>query len=191
MITLKLMRIELCLDFSFFAVMALFFLTDESGAGLCALSSCIVHELSHLAVMAGYGISPGRITLYGAGMRIFCGKLEYAPDRTRAAVYAAGAAANLVLAACFFICGITTGAYINLFTGIFNLLPIGELDGARLLRLLLIRRCRVERIDDVMRAAAVFSVLLCAGTAFIVRGGVSFTLLTTAAYFIILGAGRV
>ncbi len=185
------MRTQLCLDFSFFAVAALFFMMDKSGAGLCALSACIVHELSHLIVMAAFGIRPDGITFYGAGIRISCGSLENAPVYQRAAVYAAGVAANFIMSAIFFLCGVPLGAYINLFTGAFNLLPLGELDGARLLKMAVMHRCRAENIDTVMRAAGIVSAGICAAAALLLRNGVSFTLITTAVYFIILGARRV
>lgn len=191
MITLKILRTELRLDFSFFAVAAMFFLMDESGFGIWALAACAVHELSHLAVMAVFGINADAITFYGAGIRISCGSIENVPSARQALVYAVGAAANFVLAAVLFLCGMPAGGIVNLFTGAFNLLPLGELDGARLLKLAVIRRCRAEKIDRVMRAAGISSALICAAAAVSLGSEVPFTLVTTAAYFIILGSGRV
>lgn len=191
MITLKIFRTEFRLDFSFFAVAAMFFLMDTSGFGVWALAACAVHELSHLAVMAAFGINADAITFYGAGIRISCGAMEDAPVFHQAVVYAAGVTANFILAAVFFLCGMAMGGFINLFTGAFNLLPLGELDGARLLKLAVIRHCRAENIDRVMRAAGIGSALVCASAALLLGNGVSFTLLTTAAYFIILGSRRI
>lgn len=191
MIELKLRKTALRLDFSFFAVIALFLWLDSSGFGLMALSACALHELAHMLVMAIFGIFADEITFYGAGIRISSVRTEFAKPVVRALILSAGCAANFVLTVFFLQLGQLEFAAINLFTGIFNLLPIGELDGAGLLKLLLIRKCRPEKIDGAMRIVGmVFSVICIAAIIFFGRG-VSFTLITTALYFIIVSSRRI
>ncbi|MDE7229078.1 MAG: peptidase M50 [Oscillospiraceae bacterium] len=188
MIEFKLKNTLLRLDFSFFAVVALFLFLDSSGFGLAALTACAVHELSHLAVMTAFGIAPEAVTFYGAGIRISSARTEYAAMTARVLILAAGCAANFTAAALFWISGQLPAAAINLFTGIFNLLPIGELDGAALLKTLFIRLCRPENVDRCMKLSGLISAALVMIAVITAGGGVSFTLVTTALYIIIVSS---
>ena len=191
MIELKLRKTALRLDFSFFAVIALFLLLDSSGFGIMALSACALHELAHMLVMAFFGIFADEITFYGAGIRITSARTEFAKPVVKSLILSAGCAANFVLTVIFWRLNQPEAAAINLFTGIFNLLPIGELDGAGLLKLLLFRVCRPEKIDVTMRTVGtVFSVICMAAIVFLGRG-ISFTLITTALYFIIVSSRKI
>lgn len=190
MIELRLNKTVLRLDFSFFAVIALFLLFDTTGFGIMALAACAAHELAHMLVMAMFGIRAEEITFYGAGIRITA-PMERAPERVRAAVLAAGCAANFLLAALMYALGQTYAAAVSLFTGAFNLLPFGELDGAELLKMLLIRLCKPENVDRISRNVGAFFSVLCIAAAVWLGRGASFTLLTTALYFIIVGSRRV
>ncbi|MDE7193604.1 MAG: M50 family metallopeptidase, partial [Oscillospiraceae bacterium] len=80
-----------------------------------------------------------------------------------------------------------TAALINLFTGLFNLLPLGELDGARLLKSAVIRAFPAERVDGIMRAATIISAVI-AVTALLAAGGLSVNMVITAAYIALLSA---
>ncbi len=191
MIELKLNKTLLRIDFSFFAVVALFLFLDNSGFGMSALLACGLHELSHLAVMTAFGISPEVIFFYGAGIRITSSRTEYAKTPARILILSAGCAANFAAAALFCITGNLPAAAINLFTGIFNLLPIGELDGAALLKTLFIKICRPENVDRCMKASGIVSAVLVLITVILSGGGVSFTLITTALYIIIVCSKKI
>lgn len=191
MIELKLKKTVLRLDFSFFAVIALFLLLDTTGFGLMALSACALHELAHMLVMAVFGIYADEITFYGAGIRITSARTEFARPAVKALILSAGCAANFVLTVIFWYSGRFETAAINLFTGIFNLLPIGELDGAGLLKTALIRFCKPENVDGISDVTgAVFSVICIAVIVFFGRG-ISFTLITTVLYFIIVSSRKI
>lgn len=191
MIELRLNKTLLRLDFSFFAVIALFLFFDNTGFGISALFACALHELSHLAVMLMFGISPEIMTFYGAGIRITSSKTERAPMLHKMLILSAGCSANLAAFALFWLRGGYAAAMINLFIGIFNLLPVGELDGAALLRTLLIRKCAAEKIDFCMKAAAVVSSAAVLAAVILLGGGVSFTLITTALYLLILSSREI
>ena len=105
MIELKLKRTALRWDFSFFAVLAVFFIWDCSGFGFAALGICAAHELAHLAVMRLCGIAPDSLTFYGAGIRLSARAVESAPPGVQAAVYAAGCAMNFLLCGVFLAAG--------------------------------------------------------------------------------------
>lgn len=174
------------LDFSFFAVIALYLLLDESGFGLAALAACAMHETAHFIAMAFFGVHTERLTLYGAGIRITSSAVERVRPFQKAVILSAGCAVNFTAALAFWLFGEYAASAVNLFTGAFNLLPMGALDGAGLLKMLAVRRCRAENVDKVMRAANIVSAALCAAAAMAFGGDVPFSLVTTALYMIII-----
>lgn len=181
----------MCLDFSFFAVIALYLLLDESGFGLAALAACAMHETAHFIAMAVFGVSVERLTLYGAGIRITSSKIEYVKPLCKAVILSAGCIVNFAAAFVFRTVGAYAASAVNLFTGLFNLLPMGELDGAGLLKIAAVRRCRAENIDKVMRAAGIVSAALCAAAVLAFGGEVPFTFVTTALYIIFMSGGKI
>lgn len=191
MIELKLKSTAIRLDFSFFAVIALFLFVKDSLFGLAALTACAFHELSHLAVMAIIGIPADKITFYGAGIRITSRGADNAPIFQRILVLSAGAAANFAAAAFFRVTGNDLAAVINLFTGIFNLLPFGELDGAALLKIFVIKNCRPENVDKITRRVAVISAVAAGAVLLILLQNAPFVLCAVALYIVILACGRI
>ncbi len=191
MVELKLKQTLIRLDFSFFAVVALYLLLDESGFGLAALAACFMHETAHFIAMALCGVRADSLTLYGAGMRITSGGLERAKPFQKVVILSAGVFVNLIAAAVFWSLEEFGAAAVNLFTGLFNLLPMGELDGAQMLKMLFIRRCRAERVDGYIKLAACISAAITAGAVIFVCGEVPLTLVTTAVYIIIMCSGKI
>ena len=184
MLELKLGNTALRLDFSFFAVLSVFFFFDTEGIGVSALCACFCHEMGHLTVMTAAGAAVREITLYGAGVRINAelSKLSYA---ARASVYAAGCVVNLVLYAVSCICGNVVFALVNLALAVFNLLPLGELDGAQLIKLLLQRYLphMADRISGVLGSAAA---VVCVGVLVAAGGNIGITFAVCLGYFILL-----
>ena len=183
MIQINLKNTRVCFDFTFFAVIAFFMLTDGGVFGFSAIIACALHEMSHLIMMIIFSISADSITFYGAGIRITSDKIERAPRFKRNIILFAGSAGNFIFAVILWIAGEKIAALINIFTGVFNLLPIGEYDGAALLKGFVIRHCKAENVDLIMKTAAIISA--CASVLFMIFfGGASFTLLTTTVYLI-------
>lgn len=187
MIELRLRKTLLRLDFSFFAVMTLFLFLDSSRLGLTALAACGLHELAHLIAMTAFGIRADEITFYGAGVRISSSETDRRGGAARVLILLAGCTANFLAAVLLYRSGNGIAAAINLCTGLFNLLPIGELDGAALLKTLFIKICNPENVDRNMKIAAIVSGAAMAAAVILLGGGISFTLATTLLYLIIIG----
>src|SRR5690606_1669916 len=132
-----------------------------------ALCSLVIHEWAHAAVADREGDPTPRllgrltanpaahldpigslivpvVTYAALGVALgWCRPVPLTPARMRhgrrslARTLAAGPAANLGLAGIGALCGYGTGARVNLGVACFNLLPVGTLDGGRLLRLAL------------------------------------------------------
>jgi len=120
------------LDFSFFAVVGMFFAFDSGGYGWLSLAACICHELGHLAVMIIEGKAPYEMVFSGGGI---CIKSR---GQVSVRVLSAGCAVNFFLFIFFCLVLEQNSIYraifggANLFVGILNLLPVGELDGKKL-----------------------------------------------------------
>ena len=191
MVELKLKRTLLRLDFSFFAVIALYLMLDESGFGLAALAACAMHETAHFIAMTVFGVRIEQLTLYGAGIRITSSEIEYVKPFHKSIILSAGCITNFAAAFAFWMIGEYSASAVNLFTGIFNLLPIGELDGARLLKMAVLHCCNAEKVDNVMKSASIVALVICAAALIAAGGGVSFTLISTALYIIIMSCGKI
>lgn len=190
MLELKIRKTRVRLNFSFFAVVALFLTLDNTSFGIAALAACGIHEFSHLLVMTICAIPAEVVTFYGAGIRITSPQTENAKPVVRTLILGAGCAANFIAAALYSLSGNDAAAAINLLTGVFNLLPIGELDGAALLKTVLISKCRPESVDKVLRAVRRLTVLLLVGAVLLTGRSISFTLVTTVVYIIAVSLDR-
>lgn len=131
------------LRFSFFAVLGFMICTDREGVMLLCALGCVLHECGHLAVMLAERKPPSSVVFYGGGIHIRGGS-------TSLPAVIAGCAVN---AALFLVFGVLPwesgklrlfGVY-NLLIAAFNLLPLRELDGKRLLELALIRAFPPEK----------------------------------------------
>lgn len=144
-------------DFTFFAVIVVLFSVNKFSFGIAALAACGIHELSHIIVMLITGVNPDSVTFYGGGIKISSSQIEKTTVKKKALILSAGCMANFITALCFWLNGNAVLALINLFTGIYNLLPFGELDGAALFKMIIVKLCRVEKIDRVMKIINVIS----------------------------------
>lgn len=132
MLTINLKPLRISLTFGFFFILGITTLREHS-LGAWSLLFCILHELGHLAAMLILGAKVSEITFYGAGIKIISDGISECPPPHQAVIYLCGPAVNLALAA------VLRGelSEINLFLGLFNLLPLSYFDGGRLAALVL------------------------------------------------------
>lgn len=148
-------KLNLKFNFSFFAVIAFLIFADTSGMAILSLTACILHEGGHLLAMALCGIYPDKITFYGGGIAIDKLGMEQISDCRRLFILAAGCTVNfLISSVCLFSPEnemLQVFSAVNLLIGIFNALPIGYFDGARILEILLVRFMRPSAANIVKK----------------------------------------
>ena len=186
MIELSIHSTRVGFDFSFFAVMALMFFLDSGGLS-AGIAACVIHEMGHLVVMGSTGVSVERILFYGAGIRISA-DLSDSRFGQRLAVLSAGCTANLLSAFVFVALGWNLGVASSIATALFNLLCLGELDGAAIIRLFCERYLSPTAEKRVLLIMRLISGVLCAAMVFMLNGDVSLTLLITLVYIMFLMA---
>ena len=130
-------QIKIRAEFSFFAVLGFVLCTDSGGVSAMCLAACFLHELGHITVMFMLRRPPSAVTFCGGGIRISGGSCGFA-------AVSAGVAVNLALFAVFAVLPwedntLRLFGVINLLAAAFNLLPIGTLDGKRMLDIALKR----------------------------------------------------
>jgi len=183
MIKTRLAGTEIGADFTFFAIIAMFLTLDTTGFAIMSLIVCVIHEAGHLAAMLITEQKPNKIVFRGGGIKIAS---PSAQSHTAGSFFVliAGSAVNIVLFFALYFTLPQTNIYpvmfatLNLVIGVFNLLPIGCLDGKRLLEMFLPKR--MLRVVEIIALAAVAVVV----TAAIVRGGVNFTLAAAMIYVV-------
>jgi stage IV sporulation protein FB len=185
MIKTRFAGVEIGADFTFFAVIAIFLALDSTGFALMSLAVCIIHEAGHLTAMLIYSRRPDSIMFRGGGIKISF-------DYTRGSnlkgdsvfILCAGSAVNIGLFFALYFSLPKTDIYpvmfavLNLVIGVFNLLPIGCLDGKRLLEMFLPKKVlKAAEISALCVIATLISVALS-------RGGVNFTLAAAMIYIL-------
>ncbi len=184
MITFKLFQTQIQLDFSFFAVLSVFFFFN-SEMGISAFMSCLFHEFGHLIFMCISDVRIERLLFYGGGIRITA-DVENAAFTSRLLILLAGCIFNLILAGVFLALHCETIAAVNVMTAVLNLLPFGYLDGSRAAQSVLYRYFHPRKAEQLLRVlrwtAAIFAVLLIVA----IKAVPDVTLIVFAVYLVIL-----
>ena len=84
-------------DFSFFLMAAMLFLMRDVRTASGIVIVCVLHELSHLAVMAVFGEKVKSIHFSGAGIRITADKSGTEPLLQTVLILLSGPAVNIIL----------------------------------------------------------------------------------------------
>ena len=156
---------------------ALLLLLDRTALSLVPIAAALCHELGHLVIMYAVGmeVREVRISVFGAEIR---SAANYKNELARAAVYAAGGAANILTALIVWAMKFD-GKYAELFIAcslalaFINLLPIRSLDDGCILEALISHFAPshaysiVTAVSAVTLAAlwliAVYILLVCGG----------------------------
>lgn len=149
---------------------------------MLSLSACVCHEFSHLAVMLICNANINAVVFYGAGMKINC-ELSVLSAGKRIAVLAAGCAMNFMLCmiACLF--GSYEFAAVNLVIGVFNMLTVGNLDGAQMADIISLKHPLCAKL---MRAMSIVIVVCIGVSAIVFRKHLAPTFFMTIIYMFLL-----
>lgn len=153
-----------------FAAGALIILDSETLISLAV--SVFIHELGHITALVLLGANINRITAGAAGLEIqYSGRLSYGAEVISAA---AGPIAGVIGAVISYILLRRTGIEIYSLIGgistllsLFNLLPVGYLDGGRMLFHLSAPFIGGERAEVIVRAAGAATIIAVAAAGLI------------------------
>ena len=163
MLCLMLLGMELAVDFTAPALLALLSAYLPRAALLQMLSACVLHESAHFLLIALTGQKPAQLRVSAAGLRLTMQRGALCPMGAFCAILLAGAAANLLAAAGFALAGLPDAAAANLSLALFNLLPYRSTDGGTLLLAALEHRfcaSAPELPQRIMRIICIFAAVL-------------------------------
>jgi len=180
---------EVSFNFWFFAIVALVLFLNQGALTLYLALPVIVHESGHLLAMACCGLRPGAVRFTAISVNIRRRDSRVYSYSQEVAVILGGVAANLLFALglyLFFFQSLRAMFLIaaNLAVAAFNILPIGNLDGGTLCRLLCDRFFSPRLALNISRGVSFFVLtpLFALSILLMLRGGGNFTLLLTCIY---------
>lgn len=131
MIKFSVGSVALTIDFSFFAVIAILFMTENGYNILCGLSVCFIHEIGHIITMLIMNERIKSIGIYGTGIKIIPYRNPFRAVYRDIIILFSGALLNFITALCTF-STMPIFSLMNLCIGIFNLLPYRCSDGGEI-----------------------------------------------------------
>lgn len=134
MLRVVIFGVKINIDFSFLIFLTLVFLIRNGNDIFTFFIVCLIHEAAHAAVICVCGGSIRSLYFYGMGIKLIPYYRGILAVKKEVAVLISGPLANitiyLLLRNC---CGFEEFAIINLYAGLFNLLPYNSLDGGALI----------------------------------------------------------
>lgn len=188
MIAFNIGRLELRFTFAFFAVVSCFVLMDRAVFALYLVLPVIIHELGHILALTLCGAGIRSVTFTAVSVDMQKKNIAGLSYKKEILINAAGILANLIVAIwlyCTAFQSVRTMFLIaaNIAVAIFNLLPIGNLDGGELVRLLGERYGGVEFGHRLSWAASFMALTPLSAVAILLfLRGENITLLITCVY---------
>ncbi len=140
MIEFSFKGVSIRVKFMFLSIITLFLIMDKTGIAIFTLLASLIHELGHVIVLILIGHKPKELTFEIVGIKLV------QPNKTisyikEILVLLAGPMANIIM---FLLLNysfreiyiLNVFSFTHLFIGLFNLLPIGGLDGGKILNIL-------------------------------------------------------
>ena len=165
MICFTLFHMEICMDFTAPAWLALLSILLPERAFLRTLAAALLHESAHFFMLALTHRRAQSLRLTAAGMTLRMQEDALCPLPAMCAVLLAGCAANAAAGAVFAFSGLADAAAVNTSLALFNLLPFSGTDGGTLLEVLLTHRLLTaapENIARILRAVSLGTALVLA-----------------------------
>lgn len=178
---------------SFCILLSVLLFLDEQNIVPWALLACLLHELGHLSAIYMLGGRVRVIRLSAVGAEIVPTRQAMFSYVEEIIIIAAGPITSLLVAllgayllknlqseVAFLFCGL------NLMAGLFNLLPVGPLDGGRLLRIMIAKHCHTPDSDRIYQCitACFAGLLLYLGFFYVVKLSGNITLIVTGVWLL-------
>jgi len=177
--------VKIYISFLFVCLVALYILFTPTPDSVFFLLAILLHEAGHLTAMLLSGELPSSIELRSFGIKIIR-RNTLLPSSREILILLAGPFVNLLLAAFFHTMGpaLSHAALLNLMLALFNLIPVGCLDGGHILRCLLELHLSPRLSQSLFLCIAVLflTVLLIAGLLLLFGQSHSPSLLITTIY---------
>ena len=193
--TFRFKGITVKVSYLFLAVVGLFLINDESFIAKNAVLTAFIHELGHLTAMSFLNCVPKTIAFQSFGIKIEKSTALTLNYNKEMIIYFAGPAMNIICALILILMyylkiddTFFQTALIHIFTALFNLLPIGVLDGGNILRSFLKKHMYVNTAEIVENTVSAILILPMAviSIMLIVSNLHNYTLMITCAYLIFM-----
>ena len=157
----KIFDVRIKISFLLISMLTFFSLCDKSGLFIIAFLTALIHELGHIITAGILRLSIKSISFLPCGIKMNLNKpLSLVKRSKKLILFASGSTVNVLCFILIFLFSkeINVAALVHLVTAIFNLLPVGTLDGGRILKELLI----TENIEKGERICDFISLILAA-----------------------------
>lgn len=190
---LKLFGIEIKISFLLISVFAIIAVFDKEYKLIICFVSAFLHELGHLFAMYINGCKPKSVVCNLFDIRIIDNKRALTTYKINLLIILSGVAVNFLIAiimyVVYYICNIEiffTIFYVNLIMGVFNLLPVSNLDGGQALYIILTKKLSFETSDKIIDLLTILLILPTAVFGFIIlfNSKYNFSLLIVSVYLI-------
>lgn len=195
----RLFGMQIEVSFFFLAALAILLINDTQNLLKYAFLACILHESAHIFWLMRFGKTPKQLKFRLSGICLSEEYIDGLPFLQEMRVLAAGCAMNALAAllcwGAFYLWGGQRWLYFalcNLSLLCFNLLPVATLDGGRILKLCICRKCSLKTSSYICKVISYtfLCLLLVGGFLLLFWGKNNFTLLFTAVYLIIVSIAR-
>lgn len=183
---IRLKKFNLSLSFSSIALLAFIVVSNFYTGYLLSFLSILIHESGHLIAMVLCSRSPDGLEISAFDIRIIKNQKYTLTLPENIFITSAGALMNFLCCLLFLHIN-ETFAYVNLFIGLFNLLPASTLDGGQLLFLFLNRKLTPDlscKIVDVVTIFISFPLFI-VGILVLLNSKYNFSLLIISIYLIL------
>ncbi len=162
---LKIHKTEITISYTLICLAAICVVLNLFAGFMMCMIAVAVHEMGHLAAMGLFGIFPDKIKISLFEITITDRRRLTNTTMQNIVIIFSGPFANFICFILFYLLYLLCNfmflefAFISLFTGLFNMLPVLSLDGGQLLYILMLRRTdedKSRRIVNIITFLCIF-----------------------------------
>lgn len=158
---------QVCISASFFVLITFVLIISDGEIVIISLLSAFLHELGHITAMRMLGDKIRLLSFSATGIRLDKDREKTVSYGSEIVISLAGVAVNFFLCLSFVLIYIMTQdilfrniSLINLLVGIFNLMPVEALDGARALYYCLLKKISEEKANRIIIIVSIITVIV-------------------------------